>query len=54
MVEKNPPSSLEDDEGIIYKIKIKGYLEEHWADWLGGLKITHDTQGNSILTRRRA
>jgi len=29
MVDKNPPSSLEDDEGINYKIKIKGFLEEH-------------------------
>jgi len=50
MVDKTPPSSLEADEGINYKIKIKGFLEEHWTDWLGGLKITHDPQGNSLLT----
>jgi hypothetical protein len=44
-----PPSSL-DEGGINYQIKIKGYLDQHWADWLGGLKITHDSQGNSLLT----
>ena len=50
MVDKKTPASLEDDEGINYKIKIKGYLEGHWADWLGGLQITHDPQGISLLT----
>ena len=50
MAEKNKHPSMEDDEGIDYTIKVKGHLEEHWADWLGGLKITHDPQGNSLLT----
>lgn len=43
-----PPS--EDETGIQYEIKIKGHLEEHWADWLGGLSITHEAQGNSLLS----
>jgi len=50
MIDKKTPASLEDDDGINYKITIKGYLYEHWADWLGGLSITHDDQGNSLLT----
>jgi len=25
-------------------------LEEHWSDWLGGLEISHDAQGYSLLT----
>ena len=44
----SPPS--DDETGNHYEIKVKGQLEEHWADWLGGLSITHDAQGNSLLT----
>ena len=38
------------DEAIVYRIKIKGHLEEHWSDWLGGLEISHDAQGYSLLS----
>lgn len=24
-----------------YEIKIKGYLDAHWSDWLSGLTIEH-------------
>jgi hypothetical protein len=43
-----PP--LDVDSGIEYEIKIKGHLEDHWSDWLGGLEITRDLQGHSLLT----
>ena len=49
MTDKNSQMPLK-DEGIAYKIKVKGNLGEHWSDWLGGLEITHDSQGNSLLT----
>ena len=45
---KMPP--LDVDSEIYYEIKVKGHLEEHWSDWLGGLKISHDAQGYSLLT----
>ncbi len=38
-----------EDAGIAYEIKVKGNLGEHWSDWLGGLEITQDKQGNSLL-----
>jgi len=50
MVEKKTSSGAEDETGIEYEIKIKGLLKEHWADWMGGLRISHDMQGNSLLT----
>lgn len=50
MVDRKNSSSIDGEAGIEYKIKIKGYLEGHWADWMGGLSITHDLQGNSLLT----
>ena len=38
------------DEATAYKIKVRGYLAERWRDWLGGLEISHDGQGYSLLT----
>ena len=34
---------------VVYEIKVKGHLEEHWSDWLGGLSIGQDSEGNSVL-----
>jgi hypothetical protein len=31
-----------------YEIKIKGYLDPHWSDWLMGLKLTH-LEGDETL-----
>ena len=50
MVDKKSTAPLDDETGIHYEIKVKGQLDEHWADWLGGLSITHDALGNSLLT----
>ena len=32
-----------------YEIRIKGHLDETWADWLGGLTIHHEANGESLL-----
>ena len=50
MAKKITGFPLDVDSGIHYEIEIKGHLEEHWSDWLGGLEITHDPQGHSLLT----
>ncbi len=49
MNNKKPTLPSDEKADIYYAIKVKGQLEEHWADWLGGLSITHDAQGNSLL-----
>ena len=36
------------------EIEIKGFVEEHWSDWLGGLQIRHSEQGNSQKSRSLA
>ena len=36
--------------GGSYEIKVSGHLDEHWSEWLGGLTITHDDQGSTLLT----
>jgi hypothetical protein len=33
----------------IYEIKIKGHLDDHWADWFEGMTFTHESGGNTTL-----
>lgn len=50
MINKKSTLPAVDDTDIYYEIMVKGQLEEHWSDRLGGLNIRHDPQGNSRLT----
>ena len=50
MDKKQSMPPMADETEIHYEIKVKGHLAEHWSEWLGGLRITHDAQGNSRLT----
>jgi uncharacterized protein DUF6326 len=34
----------------IYQIRIKGQLDSQWADWFGGLTITLEEDGDTLLT----
>jgi hypothetical protein len=33
-----------------YEIRIKGHLDAQWADWFGGLTITLEENGDTLLT----
>jgi hypothetical protein len=33
-----------------YEIKIKGYLDQQWSEWLGDLEFAHDDKGNTLLS----
>jgi hypothetical protein len=33
-----------------YQIRIKGHLSRQWADWFGGLTITLEDNGDTLLT----
>ncbi len=35
---------------MVYQIRIKGHLDRKWADWFGGLTITLETNGDTLLT----
>ena len=35
---------------VIYQVRIKGHLGPQWADWFGGLTITLEDNGNTLLT----
>ena len=34
----------------LYEIRIKGHLDDRWADWFGGLTITLVDNGDTLLT----
>lgn len=36
--------------GGLYEIKIIGHLNQDWSEWLGGLQITPDGEGNTLLS----
>lgn len=33
-----------------YEIRIKGHLDLSWADWFDGLMISHEANGETLLT----
>ena len=35
---------------LVYEIKVEGHLGQQWADWFGGVTITLEANGNTLLT----
>jgi hypothetical protein len=44
--------NLKDDPNhpLVYQIRLKGHLDDQWADWFGGLTITLEESGDTLLT----
>ncbi|HZB94472.1 MAG TPA: hypothetical protein VE268_00800 [Herpetosiphonaceae bacterium] len=38
------------DQPTIYHIRLKGHLGGQWTDWFGGLSITQEENGETLLT----
>jgi hypothetical protein len=32
------------------EIRVKGVIDKHWSEWLGGLAIRHDSSGGTVIT----
>ena len=32
-----------------YELRIEGHLDDHWADWFGGLTLVHEDDGTTTL-----
>ena len=44
-------ASIEDHhEPERYEIRIKGHLDDRWAAWFGGLTLTREDNGETLLT----
>lgn len=37
-------------EQVMYEIRLKGHLDSRWAGWFGGLTITLEENGDTLLT----
>lgn len=35
---------------MTYQIRVKGHLDDHWADWFGATTITREDDGDTVLT----
>jgi hypothetical protein len=38
------------DQPLVYHIRIKGHLGPQWTDWFGGVTLTLDANGETLLT----
>jgi hypothetical protein len=47
----NKPGAKPDpSKPMVYKIRIKGQIGVQWTDWFGGLTITLEDNGDTLLT----
>ena len=37
-------------EPMVYRIRIKGHLGRQWTDWFGGLTVTQEDNGDTLLS----
>jgi hypothetical protein len=44
-----PASTGEQNEPGLYEIRLKGHLDDKWADWFDGLTITRADSGETLL-----
>jgi hypothetical protein len=42
--------SIDPQKPMIYQIRIQGQLGVEWADWFGGLTLTLEENGDTLLT----
>ena len=43
-------STGDQNEPGYYEIRIKGHLDNRWANWFDGLTLTQETNGETLLT----
>ena len=44
-----PASTGDQYEPELYEIRLKGHLDDKWADWFEGLTITRADNGETVL-----
>jgi hypothetical protein len=42
-------SEIDPGQPMVYQIRIKGHLGSQWTDWFGGLTITLEDNGDTLL-----
>ncbi len=50
MISNELEPKTDSGQPVIYQIRLKGHLGCEWADWFGGLTLTLEENGNTLLT----
>lgn len=43
-------SKTNPDQPMVYEIRLRGHLGRGWAEWFGGMTITLEENGDTLLT----
>jgi len=43
-------SKTDPGQPTVYQIRVKGHLGSQWTDWFGGLTVTQEDNGETLLT----
>ena len=43
-------SKTDQDQPVVYQIRLKGHLGSEWKDWFDGFAITLEENGDTLLT----
>ncbi len=43
-------NKFEPDQPVVYQLRLQGHLGSEWADWFGGLTLTPEENGVTLLT----
>ena len=35
---------------MLYEIRVKGHLDQHWLDWFGGMTVTNEVNGDTVIS----
>ena len=47
---KEPEPTPDESDPVVYQIRIQGQLDPQWTDWFGGMAVTLDENGDTLLT----
>jgi hypothetical protein len=50
VMSNNSDPTTNPSQPMIYQIRLKGHLSSQWTDWFGGLTITLEENGDTLLT----
>jgi len=35
---------------MVYRIQVRGHLRPEWSEWFDGMKISHEANGDTVLS----
>jgi hypothetical protein len=50
VMSNNLNAKTDPDELTVYQVRIKGHLGSGWADWFGGVMVSPEDNGETLLT----